>query len=466
MTLLLQMEYRSSSTSVEIPIWVDRDKKWLTGLTKRTTCDDIIYALLSTERKEELDYAHTYAIYERWRDVERPLQGRTKILRVWKAWGAEQKNVRLQLQKFEDLHYSVEWVKPKRRHLRRSRSRSSSSRGSQCKCPHCAVKERGNLHKPRSLESLVETVTSQEEQIQSLYERIQDTDRLIESYETRVHHHRLKHNGQNYVQDAYLESLSDDSVEDFAAGMDPLALENYLKVCDSIIELEDRIHEEKGKIQNLSVTLKQEMCNRSELSSHHADSRFGGDRWKDPYSRGYSNPDGRINSGGINSDCRRLQVEINRSTAQNLEQGIQLENLNKDLRCCNQEWQQKKDLLDSLIADLETVTATAHPGGRDMSQEVRTNGWGYRDVNRNGNLTVLSPDQKHYSNTPVVPLENRPPQTYLYNSCRQENIHRLKQKGLALENCLYGPKQDDNDSDTGLSSMHSDESPTALETLV
>ena len=66
----------------DIPIWIDGTQKWMTGLTRRTTCDDVIYALLYARGLLETDSTDNYAVFERWRAVERPLQGRTKIVKV------------------------------------------------------------------------------------------------------------------------------------------------------------------------------------------------------------------------------------------------------------------------------------------------------------------------------------------------------------------------------------------------
>ncbi|KAK3102268.1 hypothetical protein FSP39_010087 [Pinctada imbricata] len=66
---------------VEIPVWVCGTQKWVTGLTKRTTCDDVIYALIYNEGLHELDNTDRYTIYERWRDVERPVTGSHKNIK-------------------------------------------------------------------------------------------------------------------------------------------------------------------------------------------------------------------------------------------------------------------------------------------------------------------------------------------------------------------------------------------------
>ncbi|CAL1538286.1 unnamed protein product, partial [Lymnaea stagnalis] len=57
----------------DIPIWFSGTQRWMTGLTKRTTCADVIYALLYSCGLHETDSTDNYAIFEKWREVERPL---------------------------------------------------------------------------------------------------------------------------------------------------------------------------------------------------------------------------------------------------------------------------------------------------------------------------------------------------------------------------------------------------------
>ena len=37
----------NSELTLEIPVWVQGKRKWVTGITKKTTFDDLIYALLA-----------------------------------------------------------------------------------------------------------------------------------------------------------------------------------------------------------------------------------------------------------------------------------------------------------------------------------------------------------------------------------------------------------------------------------
>lgn len=84
--------------SEEIPVWVDCEQRYISGITGTTTCNDLIEALLSDEcvlgkpgfgSKSVEDYVIT----ERWKKVEQVLDGRTPILKIWNAWGKAQTEV-------------------------------------------------------------------------------------------------------------------------------------------------------------------------------------------------------------------------------------------------------------------------------------------------------------------------------------------------------------------------------------
>lgn len=92
--------------SNEIPIYIKGEQRWISGITDETTCFDLIEALLIDEGivKAPNDAnnngvnlyptkVNEYVIIERWRRMEQTLDGRTKILKIWAAWGAEQSEV-------------------------------------------------------------------------------------------------------------------------------------------------------------------------------------------------------------------------------------------------------------------------------------------------------------------------------------------------------------------------------------
>ncbi|KAK6973506.1 ras association domain-containing protein 9 [Biomphalaria glabrata] len=250
----------------DIPIWFNGTQNWMTGLTKRTTCDDLIYALLYSNALHETDATESYAIFEKWREVERPLSSRTKVLKVWSAWGEEQPNVQLSMRSLDDYFLPGEsslYLRSRRRGKKPSRHKVRHT--TQCRCHN----KRGCVECSRlkSLEQLVKLVVNQERKIQEISDRIYDTDVLIGRHESRIHHHRVQQNGQDYVQDSYLNSRSSES----SSSLDRLSftsldlkdigevfpestyheLEEISRLCNDLTHVERRLEEERAKIEKL-----------------------------------------------------------------------------------------------------------------------------------------------------------------------------------------------------------------------
>ncbi|XP_003783536.1 ras association domain-containing protein 9 [Otolemur garnettii] len=97
------------SEEKEIVVWVCQEEKIVCGLTKRTTSADVIQALLEEhettfgEKRFLLGKPSDYCIIEKWRGSERVLPPLTKILKLWKAWGEEQPNMQFVLVKADAL---------------------------------------------------------------------------------------------------------------------------------------------------------------------------------------------------------------------------------------------------------------------------------------------------------------------------------------------------------------------------
>ena len=79
---------------VEIPIWYQGKMKWISNLTSRSTCSDVIRAIVSSDSPESWE---NYYLYESWRGVERPLKARCRLLKLWYSWAGETGNVTLTL---------------------------------------------------------------------------------------------------------------------------------------------------------------------------------------------------------------------------------------------------------------------------------------------------------------------------------------------------------------------------------
>lgn len=82
------------ATATEIPIWVAGKQLWVSGVDRKTTVGDVVKTLLGHGHADK-----QYSIVEKWRRVERPLNGDTRILKLWKTWGEAKTEVKLSLKK-------------------------------------------------------------------------------------------------------------------------------------------------------------------------------------------------------------------------------------------------------------------------------------------------------------------------------------------------------------------------------
>ncbi|EDX10605.1 uncharacterized protein LOC6738207 isoform X1 [Drosophila simulans] len=102
----------------EIPIWMDDgEARYVSGVTNKTTCDDIIKALIDDELRNgngfycgnnpkdggqrktaaaSRDYSD-YIITESWGGIERCYDGNMAILPVWRAWSRVHNELRISL---------------------------------------------------------------------------------------------------------------------------------------------------------------------------------------------------------------------------------------------------------------------------------------------------------------------------------------------------------------------------------
>ena len=67
----------------KLPIVINGNEKYASGLTKRTTVDDVKYAMLSvSEPSFQIEHLDDYALFEKWQGNERILDGKIKIYKL------------------------------------------------------------------------------------------------------------------------------------------------------------------------------------------------------------------------------------------------------------------------------------------------------------------------------------------------------------------------------------------------
>jgi Ras association domain-containing protein 9/10 len=264
----------------EIPVWIEGSEKLMTGLTKRTTCDDVIYSLLLSQGISNGDVeTYNYMVVERWRKMERPLQGRAKIVKVWKAWGPERQNVNFVVRKLEI---------PAAAMIRSRRTRKPNRRQRGVEEFYDPEKVRAEKMRVQNIEDLVHLVREQQRRMNEQFSRIHETDTEIDQFETKVHLQRISKRGLNYVQDSYLSlhSLSDDSshgsgLEDaLSNSIRESELEMYLKICDNILQLEEKITMGKNKLEDLHFQIEEISNCGSDLDADLGQSGVGANEGK------------------------------------------------------------------------------------------------------------------------------------------------------------------------------------------
>ncbi|XP_062404151.1 ras association domain-containing protein 9 [Sardina pilchardus] len=93
------------SPGKEIQVCVCQEEKVVCGVTKHTTCADVVQALLDDHgtlpegRRTLRGEPQEFCLLERWKGFERPLPPLTRILRLWNAWGDQKPSVHFALVK-------------------------------------------------------------------------------------------------------------------------------------------------------------------------------------------------------------------------------------------------------------------------------------------------------------------------------------------------------------------------------
>ncbi|XP_038164647.1 ras association domain-containing protein 10 [Cyprinodon tularosa] len=298
----------------KISVWVCREEKLVSGLTKRTTCADVVRVLLDDQNLQQGAAAamlsgspQSYCVVEKWRGFERMLPNKTKILRLWSAWGDEQENVRFVLVKSEA---SLPNNGPRSAEAKVVQSRESGApagllRGPARSCWVAAAaaanmsqerqrrivrkafrkldkmnrKKEQTLPKGKNsvekMETLVHLVISQDHTIRQQVHRIQELDREIERYEAKVHFDRIKRHGANYVQDTYLtDSSSETSApaadgkrkaerQDARCAAEALAqFEEYARRCEEVLRLQEEVTEREALLESITGEIQEELNRR------------------------------------------------------------------------------------------------------------------------------------------------------------------------------------------------------------
>lgn len=399
------MEPRESHISV----FVCREEKLVLGLSRRTTCADVVRVLLEEQRQQV--ESRSYHIVEKWRGLERILPRKTKILRLWDAWGEEREDVkfvlvkgdatstdhgprsaeaRVVLSKRSPCHPGgsgpglVRSISPdkQRRVVRKAFRKLEKINGS--KRTRAARRDASCAER---METLAHLVISRDHTIRQQIERLSELDAEIERHEARVHSQRIKAHGVNYVQDTYLATRSgrEEDCEE--------------EPCEELLGLEEQLWEQEALAGALSARLQEEL-NRRRIRRRSCELRDV-----------YAQPENELLL-----EAERARTQLEASSYIGLRLNADLERVRDDLQRIETVYAERREEMTELV---EMVDA--------LELEEPWEEEGERDVEAGGGV----------------------------DSCLQEARGEWMEEARGLSNTHCG---NDDDSDTGLSSMHSQES--------
>uniref|UniRef100_A0A673YSI9 Ras association domain family member 10 n=1 Tax=Salmo trutta TaxID=8032 RepID=A0A673YSI9_SALTR len=414
----------------KVSVWVCREEKLVSGLSKRTTCADVLKVLLEDQNLQQGASAamqsgtpQSYCIVEKWRGFERILPNKTKILRLWSAWGDEQENVRFVLVKNEA---SLPNNGPRSAEARVVQSKDNPcvfkgaakttmafSQEKQRRIVRKAFRKLDKINKKREetfpkdkssvekLETLVHLVISQDHTIRQQIQRIKELDRDIERYEAKVHFDRIKRHGINYVQDTYMveSSVEADPIEDVPRSAEAIAqFEEYARRCEEVLRLQEELTEREALMECITGEIQEEL----------------NQRWM----KRRQEPD--VNSLSENDlvlEGKIIKTKLDTSLYIGLRLNTDLEAVKGDLDLSQELWDAKEKELTDLLAKMHSM---------NLNKEK-----------------LPEADKEHSGVT----------ETDMLPSLEKSSGWVEQTRGLS-KTC----DMNDEDSDTGLSSMHSQDS--------
>lgn len=388
----------------EIQVTVGNEEKVVCGVTKHTTCADMIQALLEDSRSvpESQQLLHgepkDFCLVERWRGLERALPPLTRILRLWYAWGDQRSFVHFVLVRNSDFvpHPAKRGgkpksVRPKRWDPSRGQHQQSVPVEKQKRIVKKAFRKLEKLHKEnrsspgaQEVQRLVQLILNQDRTIREQIQRMGELDVEIQRVE--------KEEEESWEHPAALEASGDEQ------------LLEYVHASDGVRHLEQQVQRQQELILQLSRDIEGELRRTSAPLSSKEDQ---------------SDPEG---GAAAAAPWTPSQSE--------LLYAAEVEKLQEELRC-------------SLLAGM-----SLRQQATDMDRQLTY----YR-------TTLVSKEQEcwqlaaHLSSLQIEgeqEEEGEPPRAESQGSSSQAEAQMLKLK--------HGLDVTDTDSDTGISSTHSQDS--------
>lgn len=435
------------SQESRISVFVCREEKLVLGLSRRTTCADVVRVLLEEQQQQEEEEARrggavpltgcarSYHIVEKWRGLERILPSKTKILRLWDAWGEERRDVKFVLVKGDATLTShgprsaearvvlskrstclpagtgpgpVRSISPEKQRRVVRKAFRKLEKINRSKRTRAARRDASSVER---METLAHLVISRDHTIRQQVQRISELDAEIERYEAKVHSQRIEAHGVNYVQDTYLAARSSREEDGEPPAESPAGVEDCGWRCEELLGLEELLWEQEALADTLSVQLQEEL-NRRWMQRRSGELR---DAPPSPYPAAVAADAAWENELLLEGERARTQLEA--SSYIGLRLNADLERVRDDL-----------ELIEDIYAARREETT-------ELLEKVNA-------------LELEDPWEEGSS-------PGRDAETGVMEPCLQDGRGEWLEQARGLSKTHSG---NDDDSDTGLSSMHSQES--------
>ncbi|NXW45326.1 RASFA protein, partial [Nyctiprogne leucopyga] len=371
----------------KISVWICQEEKLISGLSRRTTCSDVVRVLLEDSHHRRQRPAlpepgggmlsgppHSYCIVEKWRGFERILPNKTKILRLWVAWGDEQENVRFVLVRSEaslpnagprSAEARVVLSKERPGHgLGAARASLALTQERQRRVVRKAFRKLAKINKKRQqplareasaaerMETLVHLVLSQDHTIRQQIQRLRELDREIDRYEAKIHLDRMKRHGVNYVQDTYLVGAGGGEPE-------PGPEEDYARKCEEVLQLQEQRAQQEELLEHLAAEIQEELNERwmkrrrEELELAAGPGLAETDCDTTELSGG--------GEGELQLEHERVKTQLSTSLYIGLKLSTDLEAVKTDLDYTQRAWEDKERELQRLLETLGTLDVAEAP---------------------------------------------------------------------------------------------------------
>lgn len=252
----------------EIQVTVCNEEKVVCGVTKHTTCADMIQALLEDHKSvpESKRLLHgepeDFCLVERWKGFERALPPLTRILRLWYAWGDQRPFIHFILVRNSDFvpHPAkrggkAKSVRPKRWDHSRGQNQQSAPVERQKRIVKKAFRKLEKLHKEsrsppgaEEVDRMVQLILNQDRTIQEQIQRMRELDLEIERI--AVQEQKEEESSENPPAQAAAPSSDVCSEEQ---------LQEYIHASDGVRHLEQQVQRHQELILQLSRDIEGEL---------------------------------------------------------------------------------------------------------------------------------------------------------------------------------------------------------------